>query len=375
MNICIVSYKYPSKHSNSDYVFVKNLVDEFARQGHDCCVISPFNCLHYRGVESSRHQYVINNRTIRIFRPAYLSFTNKCFLKYISNRNYILAVSKAFSMMDRSGFKPDVIYCHFWSSGISGYSYAKFKNIPLFVASGESCISMNNTDGYLTDFCNYVKGVICVSSKNRDESVTRKLTLPEKCIVAPNAVNDTVFRKLDKVDCRKQLNLPQDKFIIAFVGWFIERKGPNRVAKAINIIESNDVYALFVGSGEQQPECKNILFEGKVPNVELPIYLNAADVFVLPTLHEGCCNAIVEAMSCGLPIISSNLPFNWDVLNERNSIMIDPNDIEEIKNAIVTLKNNDSLRQSMSDAALESAANLTIDKRARGILEFMQNKI
>ena len=63
-------------------------------------------------------------------------------------------------------------------------------------------------------------------------------------------------------------------------------------------------------------------------------YLNCADIFVSPTLAEGCSNSIVEAMACGLPIISSDLPFNHDILDEKNSILLDPVEVNEIALAI-----------------------------------------
>jgi len=374
MNICIVTHMYPNKFSSSDFVFVKKLVDEFARQGHSCCVVSPFNFLHYRGIEKSCSQYEVDGKVVRTIRPLYLSFGYNRFLAKIAQISHRHSYEKSFRMMERSGFIPDVIYCHFWSSGICAYRYAKKNNIPLFVASGESTIGVSNIDSHLNNFANYVKGVICVSIKNKNESTSNRLTTEEKCIVVPNAINDAVFHKMDKSECRKKLNLPQDKFIIAFVGYFRDRKGPLRVAEAINKIETNDVYSLFIGSGEQNPTCNNVLFKGRVDNTKLPEYLNAADAFVLPTLHEGCCNAIVEAMACGLPIISSNLPFNWDVLNDSNSIMIDPNDVDDIANAIITLKSNDKLRQKLSDGSLSLAANLTIRQRAKTIIDFMKSK-
>lgn len=108
---------------------------------------------------------------------------------------------------------------------------------------------------------------------------------------------------------------------------------------------------------------------------DVPLYLNAADVFVLPTLQEGCCNAVVEAMACGLPIISSNLPFNWDVLNLDNSIMVDPLNVEEIKQAIIKLRDDVQLRLAMSCAALEKAKELTIQERAAKILSFIQSRM
>ena len=86
-----------------------------------------------------------------------------------------------------------------------------------------------------------------------------------------------------------------------------------------------------------QPDCEGILFKGKLPHEEIPLYLNTADVFVLPSLAEGCSNSIVEAMACGLPVISSDLSFNYDILNADNSILVNPNDVGEISAAIKKL--------------------------------------
>lgn len=84
-------------------------------------------------------------------------------------------------------------------------------------------------------------------------------------------------------------------------------------------------------------------------------YLNAADFFVLPTLAEGCCNAIIEALACGLPVISSNLPFNDDILDENNSIKINPMDIQALRESMTMLIEDELLRNRLSDGALRQA--------------------
>ena len=76
-------------------------------------------------------------------------------------------------------------------------------------------------------------------------------------------------------------------------------------------------------------------------------------------------------MACGLPVISSNMMFNWDVLDDSNSIMIDPTNIDDISNAIKELKENPEKRRVLSEGALKKAECLTIGKRADGILKFM----
>ena len=91
---------------------------------------------------------------------------------------------------------------------------------------------------------------------------------------------------------------------------------------------------------------------------KLVYYLNAADFFILPTLAEGCCNAIIEAIACGLPVISSDLPFNRDILDESNSILVDPTDITSIQEAIVRLYENIDLRKQLSYGSIQKAKSL-----------------
>lgn len=374
MNLCFITYKYPGKHNTSDYAFVKQLVDAIAQLGHHCLVVAPFNISHYHKLSESKEEYACGKGKVTVYRPGYLSFSTFHIGKfYPSKWTHKLALKKAFRMLN---VRPDAIYGHFWDSAYNGFEYAQSNGIPLFVATGES--EIQKLFSFPKDqkaFSDYVSGVICVSSKNRDESISLGLTTAEKCAVFPNAVNAELFKKLDKEQCREQLNLPQDAFIIAFVGWFIERKGPQRVAEAIKQIQGEPVYSLFIGKGEQEPNCDNILYKGALPHDQVPLYLNAADVFVLPTQHEGCCNAVVEAMACGLPVVSSNLPFNWDVLDDTNSIMIDPNNIDDIAAAILTLRDNNDQRKALSKGALLKASSLTIDQRAEAIVEFMESKL
>ena len=101
------------------------------------------------------------------------------------------------------------------------------------------------------------------------------------------------------------------------------------------------------------------------------MWLQAADFFVLPTLEEGCCNAIVEAMSAGLPVISSDKPFNYDVLDCDSAIMVDPMSVKEIRDAIKRLTESEELRNRLSNASIEKSKDLDIKQRAVKILDFL----
>ena len=172
---------------------------------------------------------------------------------------------------------------------------------------------------------------------------------------------------------RDKYNLPQDKFIVAFTGHYIERKGPLRLLAALeNIAPEKKVAGVFVGSGEQEPFGDSVLFKGRLTHAEVPEILSAADVFALPTLNEGSCNAIAEAMACGLPIVSSDIEAIREQVTEENAIMVNPQNVTEIQQAVEKLVDNKSLCEFMSQASLAVSSNSSALKRAEKIKNILK---
>ena len=152
-----------------------------------------------------------------------------------------------------------------------------------------------------------------------------------------------------------------------------------RVAEAIRLLNNDDIKSIFIGTPAdneyEQPECDGILFKGGLPHEQINSYLNCSDVFVLPSLAEGCPNSVIEAMACGLPIISSDLPFNYDILNDENAILVDPMDVNAIALAIKQLKEDKTQRERLAKNSSDKAKELTIKERVVKILLFIQKKI
>lgn len=372
-HICFIVSDYPTQN-DPVFTFVRQLICSITDLGVKCSVIAPQSitnsCIRRKSKRPFSWQDTTDeNNKVEIYQPNYISFSNmKIFGISISS---IISQRATINTFAKLNIKPDVLYAHFWHCGVTaGIIGGKYK-VPVFVATGESKISVMDVyrEKKVKTYLKNVKGAICVSSKNMQESLGLNLVSKEKMIVIPNAVNNKLFYPMDKTVARKKLGFKDKDFIVAFTGAFNHRKGVLRLSEAIEKV--GEVKSIYIGSGNLKPRGDNILFMGRLPHDRLVTYLNASDVFVLPTLAEGCCNAIIEAMACGLPIISSYLPFNDDIIDDSNSIRIDPNSIEEIANAIKYLKENPGVRKEMAYASLEKAKDLDIESRAKKIMEFM----
>ena len=376
--ILFVTPDYPIE-GDPVYTFVQNLCHEFARKGCEVNVLatqSLTSALKHKKNKRPKVRYEeVNGHTITVYQP----YTITLSYRFLKLYNYMRRLGTMRFLL-KNNIQADVCYCHFYRSAYMVLPYIKQRNIPLFVATGEGTLSsikeMLQTPAYM-EMNKYLNGVISVSSNNKNISEEIGILRGKDCMVAPNAIDSNLYRKKDRALLRQQYGFNQDDFIVAFVGAFNNRKGTQRVSAAIDKV--GGVKSFFIGGqGESEllePNCEGILFKGRMPHDKIPDYLNMADVFVLPTLNEGCCNAIVEALACGLPIVSSDLPFNYDVLNESNSIMIDPNNVDEIADAIKDLKENKEKRQQLSQGALRMAEELTISHRAQRILDFMEAHI
>ena len=192
---------------------------------------------------------------------------------------------------------------------------------------------------------------------------------PERVGVFPNGVDLSRFHPRAKREARRRCGLPADGFLVACVGNYLRGKGPARVGEAIEGLDG--VGGAFAGAGPLPPRGANVVFDRRIPHAQIPEFLSAADVFVLPTLAEGCCNAILEALACGLPVISSTGEFNDDILDDSVSLRVDPLDIGQIRAAIVALRDDPARRARMAEAARRHAERFDINVRAAAVLRFM----
>ena len=374
--LCVISDSYPYKKDNS-CVFVRDLIVEIAKSKIKCIVITPER-IKLRKKKRPYH-YMDESRggnIISVYSPRFISLSSRGILIKATSYFHKKAVLR---VLKKEMISPDVLYGHFiYQCGLTAIETARILKCKSVVVCGESTGRLEKgSRPYATGLklCKWkeklssANEIISVSSENL--RILRELNYIDNIVsthVIPNSVNTDIFRKIDRTESRKKLGWNEADFIIIFVGHFIQRKGPDRVDLAASKIKG--VRTAFIGAGSFEPK-SDCLFCGTVQHDDLPKYLCAADAFVLPTTGEGCCNAIIEAICCGLPIISSNSKFNDDILDDSFSIRIDPNNVEEIMNAILVLKNDLELRKRMSSAALEISGRFSLENRAKKIVEIL----
>ena len=148
--------------------------------------------------------------------------------------------------------------------------------------------------------------------------------------VVGNGVDLARFHRADRAEARTRLALPYTAHVLISVGGLVERKGMHRVIECLPALLERypDLYYLVVGGASPEGDMRAALeaqvrtlgvadrvrFLGALPADELRWPLSAADVFALSTRNEGWANVFLEAMACGLPVVTTDVGGNAEVV-------------------------------------------------------------
>ncbi len=176
-------------------------------------------------------------------------------------------------------------------------------------------------------------------------------------------------------------------FNILFIGRLEKRKNLANLVKALEVLNSkfkiqNSKFKLILagkrGFGFEEikkaifesPNKNDIILKGYVSEQEKERLYQNADVFVMPSLYEGFGLPILEAMSCGVPVICSRNSSLPEVAG-RAGLLVDPNNIQEIAEAINRVLNNADFREEMVKRGFENIKKFSWEKCARETMNLL----
>ncbi|MCB1867846.1 MAG: glycosyltransferase [Gammaproteobacteria bacterium] len=222
----------------------------------------------------------------------------------------------------------------------------------------------------------YPKLIHALNNANRIFSVSESLRRhaislgipPEKIIVVGNGVDMKKFSPLPKAEARRQLGLSDVDRVLISVGGLVERKGFHRVIEILPRLlkEFPDLKYLIVGGSSPEgdwrerllQQVKNlklddvVMFLGAMPSDKLKTPLSAADIFVLATSNEGWANVFLEAMACGLPVVTTDVGGNREVVCRNElGIVVPYGDAASLESALAS-----ALKQRWDKATILSYA-------------------
>jgi glycosyltransferase involved in cell wall biosynthesis len=221
--------------------------------------------------------------------------------------------------------------------------------------------------------------IITISESTKRDTVLLLGVSPEKVDVVYCGV-DKAFHPLPEREVasfRQKRGLPER--IILFLGTIEPRKNVARLVEAYSRLEDGQVKLVIGGARgwlyeevfarvEELDLTGDVLFPGYIPPDELPLWYNAAELFVYPSLYEGFGLPPLEAMACGTPVITSNVSSLPEVVGEAG-LTVDPMDSEGLAEAMNQVLGDGALRQSMRERGLARASRFSWAKAARETVE------
>ena len=237
-----------------------------------------------------------------------------------------------------------------------------------------------------------VRGFLVVGDNN--ESYYRYYGVNSaKLFRCPFTIDEDSFQRArcNRVQIRKRWRaenrISEDVFVVLFAGKFTQKKRPNDLLEAIDVVSNNrPVCAVFAGDGPLMQEMKkqasqlkknSCLFLGFVNIDKLPDVYVSADVLAVPSEKEPYGLVTCEAVAVGLPLIVSDKVGSVGptdtVRAEENAIVYPCGDVRALADAIVRLAENPPLRQGMGRKSLQIADELGMSASVRGFMKAVKS--
>lgn len=343
MNICVLSSApVPPREGIGNYIY--NMSKKFVEKGEKVTIIT-------RGGLNTTESYIFEG--IRILKVPFIP------LYPFHVHIHELFVNNIFKYIN-----PDIIHIH---SPLSPLINTKLPIISTFHTPMKTDISNFESTGIFyyeskaqVKFSTLMENkllkrsdlITTVSKSVCKELINEYNVDPGRIRIVYNGVEETLF-------CPVKNKIQAEKYIL-YVGRLTYRKGLFDLIDSVKYLskEIPDIRFIIVGGGHLSDKIKvkisnlglkdNFLIKGHIPKEELIKLYQNATIYVVPSHYEGLPTVLLEAMSCGLPVVATAINANLDVIKSgENGILVNPKSPREMAKAISILLGDDNLRKRL----------------------------
>lgn len=361
MKVLLITNLFPNCQEQNRGIFVKQQASELSKLC-DLKVIAPVPWFPFKFK-------VFPKWSINAFIPYYETLDNipvyhprwfitpkifgSCygFFLYLSIIRLLIKVKMTFPF--------DIIYAQWmYPDGFAAVLLGKFFKKPV-ILHGLGCDINLYSKFYLRKLMikwsiKNSKKTIVVSEALKDKLVCIGVE-SRKVIVAPNGVNTDLFKPLSKDTCREKVNLSPDSSVILFIGSLEEVKGVDYLIRGFSEFYrtkiNKNILLVIIGQGSLRRGIQKLVKElgigdkvilaGEVKHEDIPVWLNASDLFCLPSIREGMPNVVLEAMACRKYIVATNVGGIPELFkNKEVGALVPPMDPLALSNAFADYFDN-----------------------------------
>lgn len=366
MRVLEVCQEFPNRYYPQLGTFIKQSIDSIANQKVDITVVSPkpfvlpFSAFPYHNF--SKLPRIEHTEKYDLHYPRYVYAVPKKYFYPITGISYAHFVSRY--AIKNIKPKPDLIHAHFsYPDGFGMIELAKKWNIPLVISAlgtieRKVAYEGSYTSGQIIKAMNFADKVLSVSEDLKLHIVNLGIN-ENNVIVVPNGVDTEKFKPAGKENARKLLNLPLDKNIILFVGALRSIKGVDYLIEAAkNFVDSNtELYLVGRDDGLKKSLKKMaqdfkitdfIKFIGPVNHEDIPLWISASDILVLPSLSEGRPNVVLEALACEVPVVATDVGGIPElIINGETGYLVPAKNPLELSEKVNKLLGDENQREKM----------------------------
>jgi len=265
-------------------------------------------------------------------------------------RNHLKSAKK---VLHKHSLAFDIIHAHFtWSAGYVGSQLKETCDVPFVItAHGMDIYDLPFRNTFYTDHITRIlesADHIITVSRNNVNSI-RRLGIKKPVSVILNGFDDHRFFPIDMQECRRTLQLPRNKKILVNVAKLYDVvKGHEILIRAMYEItkKRDDIVCYIVGDGELRSSLEKLITElhlehsvkivGVKPHHEIPLWINAGDIFVLPSLQEGNPTVMFECLGCAKPFVGTRVGGIPEIItNDSYGLLCEPGNVQELVSAIL----------------------------------------